>query len=172
MRESWLHPSVFHRAGIAAALLFAIPSAVRSQEPPSFVVGAGVGATYYCILSRCDTGTTLAGLLAYEFPGPLAVEGTIRLQRCFDCDAFRMAEGSLRLEFPDLFLIPTVLAGFGAFSDPEFLQETKVGPHLAIGLAIPPVIGMEMRLEARGRQIGFGTGDYMGEVSLLLLHRL
>jgi hypothetical protein len=163
-----------HALVLLSALLgfgLAAPSPLQGQDRPSIVVGGGVGATYYCIITRCNTGTTFAALIGYEFEGPFAVEGTARHLRCFDCDSFWMTEGSVRIESSAMRLRPSLAAGVGVISDPEFFGERKFGPHLSLALSLPSLSGVGVRLDVRGREVGFGTGDYMGEVALLLLYR-
>jgi len=160
-----------YASALAAVIVLATPSTARAQEDSGFQLGVGVGGTYYCILTRCNTGSTFIAHLGYDLPGPLGVEGTTRSHRCFDCDRFWIGEGSLRLHFPGLFLRPSLAAGVGFFSDQEFLEEREFGPHLALGFSLPSFAGVGVRLDIRGRQVGFGTGDYMGEAALLLLYR-
>jgi hypothetical protein len=163
--------SALHGTLLAAVFMLATPPSAHAQEDSGLQLGVGVGGTYYCILSRCDTGSTLTALLGYDLPGPFTIEGTVRRHRCFDCDRFWIGEGSLRFELPGIFLGPSLAAGVGVVSDPEFLQERKLGPHLALGLSLPSLAGLGVRLDIRGRQVGFGSGDYMGEAALLLLYR-
>jgi len=165
------------RSAMAVFLFWALlavgvvtPAPVYSQERPAFVLGGGIGATYYCIITRCNTGSTFIALAGYEFAGPYSIEGTARRLRCFDCNSFWMAEGSLRVESRTLRIRPSLAAGIGVASDPEFFQERKVGPHLSLGLSLHSLTGIGVRLDIRGREVGFGTGDYMGEAALLILY--
>jgi len=146
------------------------PLPVQAQENSRVTVGGGVGGTYYCIITRCNTGTTLTALVGYSVRGPLSLEGSVGSHHCFDCDSFRIGEGGIRLDLLQRFLRPSLALGVGVISDPEFLDERKAGPYLALGLTLPQRPHLGVRLDLRGREVGFGRGDYMGEVSLLLLY--
>jgi hypothetical protein len=166
------------RTGFVVSLLLGLlaiggvtPSDVQGQDRPSIVIGGGVGATYYCIITRCNSGTTFAALVGYEFEGPFSVEGTARRLRCFDCNSFWMTEGSVRIESRAMRLRPSLTAGVGVISDSEFFGERKFGPHVGVGLSLPALAKLGVRLDVRGREVGFGTGDYMGEATILLLFR-
>lgn len=74
------------RCLLAGLAMLAPPHARAQQADGAVVGGGGGGVTYYCIVSRCNTGATLLGVVGYA-PRPfLAVMGTGRWHECFDCD--------------------------------------------------------------------------------------
>ena len=145
-----------------------VPVRAAAQESAAAVVGAGVGGTYYCIVSRCDTGTTILGMGGYA-PAPfLLVEAAVRWHQCFDCDRFVIVEGGLQLRYPGRRLEPFVAGGVGLSSDPEFMGD-QFGLHAAAGTWIRVSPRWGLKTEVRGRQVG--GGDLMGEASVAVAYR-
>jgi hypothetical protein len=150
-----------------ALLIVSVPSAA-AQQSKGIVVGANVGGTYYCIVSRCDTGTTVGVMAGVDATRALAVEAAVRRHYCFDCDRFVIAEAAAVLQYRRRLISPFVAAGASYSSDPDFMGD-HVGLLAAAGAWVWPDRRWGMRLELRGRQVG--RGDAMGELSLSLVHR-
>ena len=99
-------------------LALAFPPVVGAQGLTDLVVGGGIGGTYYCIVTRCDTGATLVATVGYG-PAPFLLTSVgVRRHDCFDCDRFVIAEGSVQLRRPGGTLQPFLAAGAGVSSDP------------------------------------------------------
>lgn len=153
---------------LAALLTVLAPSAALGQRPSSAVVGLSAGGTYYCIVSRCDTGTTLGLLAGYDVTRVLSVGATARWHACADCDRFLIGEGGVQLRYPGRVFAPFVAVGAGLSSDPEFMGD-EFGLHAAVGTRFWATPGWGLQLELRGRQVG--RGDHMGELSLGVTRR-
>lgn len=164
-------PRAWSRAAwcLLAGLALLAPPQARAQQADGAVVGGGGGVTYYCIVSRCNTGATLVGLVGYA-PRPfLVIAGTGRWHACFDCDRFVMVEASLQLRHPGRTVQPFLGVGAGLSSDPEFMGD-RFGPHVALGAWLWPSPRWGLQAEVRGRSLG--SGDRMGEASLAVARRL
>lgn len=153
----------------AAVLAASVPAALVAQQPGAAVIGLGAGGTYYCIVSRCDTGATLFGMAGYALTPALSVGATARWHGCPDCDRFLIGEAGAQLRYPGRVLQPFVALGAGLSSDPAFMGD-QVGLHAAVGTWIWPTARWGLQLELRGRQVG--RGDHMGELSLGIGRRL
>jgi hypothetical protein len=157
--------------GLAAAVMpFTVFANASAQERAPIVVGAGVGGTYYCIVSRCDTGVTAGGIAGVDVHRHVHVEAGVRRHFCFDCDRYWMAEASALLTYPLRGAVPFVGAGYGVHSDPEFFETTRWAPHVAAGAWLDLTRDWGLQLALRGRQLA--TGDRLGEASLMATRRL
>jgi hypothetical protein len=152
---------------LAVALFFvAAPSAAQSTR--SMVIGAGAGGTFYCIVSRCDSGTIVAGMASLDITRLIAAELRVGRHYCFDCDRFVIAEPAVVLQYPRNALTPYVAGGISYSSDPGFMGN-QTGLAGAAGAWIWPDRRWSLRFELRGRQVG--RGDAMGELSLAVARR-
>jgi hypothetical protein len=151
---------------LALATSGVLPAA--GQDARGIVVGAGVGATYYCIVSRCDSGGTIGVMGAFDASRVLSVEAGVRRHYCFDCDRFMIAEADVLVQYPRQRVSPFLAAGLSYSSDAEFMGD-HVGLLAAAGAWIRLRQRWGARLELRGRQVG--RGDAMGELSLSMTHR-
>ncbi len=153
---------------IGTVLLVAIAAPARAQNPVRIVTGVSAGATYYCLVSRCNTGTTIGVSAEAQATRVLGLELAVRRHTCFDCDRFVIADAALVLRVPAHTIQPFVAGGVSRSSDPEFMG-THTGLLGAAGAWawLGPAWGA--KLELRGRQVG--RGDAMGELSLGLAHR-
>lgn len=154
---------------LAATIALLAPAVVDAQDPARLVAGAGVGGTYYCIITRCGTGTTLIGVAAFGPRPLLLVEASVRWHECFDCKQFVIAEATLKLRRQGRVLTPFVGAGAGVSSDPDFMG-TKAGVHAAIGTWVWLAQRWGVQMEVRGR--AFENWDGVAEASILLAHRV
>jgi hypothetical protein len=150
-----------------AALALTRPASAAAQS--EFLVSAGGGGTYYCLIPRCNTGLMLSSGIAYA-PLPMlsfGLEG--RWHRCFDCKRFFLAEASVQLRSRGRTFAPFVAGGGGLASDPDFIGE-RGSAHLAVGMWLRPGNDWALQLEVRGRRIEGGDG--MGEASVSLARRI
>lgn len=152
---------------VLASVTFGSP-AVGAQEAGEMVASVGTGGTYYCIVSRCDTGTTFLGTAGYGVRPSLMVLGSVRWHECFDCDRFVIAEGSLQLRHSGEKVEPFVAIGAGLSTDPDFMGN-RFGPHAAVGAWLWPSEAGGVRSELRGRRLGKGNG--MAELSVAVARR-
>jgi hypothetical protein len=150
------------------ALATAGVSTAAAQSTRGIVVGAGVGVTYYCIVARCDTGSTIGAMGAFDFSRLVSVEAGVRRHYCFDCDRFMIAEADVLVQYPLPRVSPFLAAGVSYSSDAEFMGD-HVGLLAAAGVWIWLRQRWGARVELRGRQVG--RGDAMGELSLSVVHR-
>ncbi len=140
----------------------------HAQDRVRFVTGLTAGGTYYCIVTRCNTGQTVGALAEVQVAPALALELAARRHGCFDCDRFFIADAALVLRYPARIVQPFFAAGVARSSDPEFMG-TQLGLMGAAGAWawFQPAWGA--KLELRGRQVG--RGDGMGELSVALGYR-
>jgi len=143
-------------------------SGAHAQNPVRISAGVSGGATYYCIVSRCDTGSTVGVFADVEIAPILAFEIAGRRQFCFDCDRFIIGDAGLVLRYPARRIRPFISAGVSRTSDPEFMG-THTGLSGATGAWGWFNERWGTRIELRGRQVG--RGDAIGELSLSLAHR-
>jgi hypothetical protein len=159
----------------AVALLLPVCALVRptpasAQVAGDFVAAAGVGGTYYCIVSRCNSGTTV-GVLGAFAPLPFVMlEAAAKRHFCFDCDRYYIAEAGVQLRYPHATIQPFLSAGASRNSDPEFMGE-HTGPYAAAGVWIWPWAYWGLHAEVRGRRV-MGAGNSMAEVALSVTRRL
>jgi hypothetical protein len=163
-------PSFGTRAFAAplAALLALLPGAARAQSGAEVLGGFGLGGTYYCIVSRCDTGTTVTGAFGYAPRPAVLLEASGRWHACFDCGRFVIGEGSVQLRLPRGAVRPFVAAGGGMVSDPDLMGD-RLSLLVAAGAHLRPESRWGVQLELRGRRVG--RGDAMGVASVVLLRR-
>ncbi len=154
--------------GIAVLLAIGGAAPAHAQSPVRLVAGLSGGGTYYCIASRCNTGSTVGVLAEVEATPALALELGVRRHFCFDCDRFTLADAALVLRYPARTIQPFVAAGASRSSDPGFMG-TQVGPLGAAGAWAWFNRSWGAKLELRGRRVG--RGDAMGELSFALGHR-
>jgi hypothetical protein len=154
---------------MALGLLALLARGAGAQERAELTAGVGAGATYYCIVSRCDQGAIGRISLGYRPASVLAFEGAAAWHDCFDCDRFLVGEAGIQLRRPGPKLEPFVSAGAGLSSDPEFMGD-RWGLYAAAGAWawLPSRWGAQ--LELRGRRLG--RGNDMGELSLTLGRRI
>ncbi|HEX6307737.1 MAG TPA: hypothetical protein VFZ69_06075 [Longimicrobiales bacterium] len=142
-------------------------SALAAQSSGDVVIGASAGGTYYCISTRCDTGTTAGIAVSFQATPVVGVEASGRRHFCPDCDRFLMGDGAVLLQYPGRRVRPFVGGGMSYSSDPEFM-----GSHFGLLGATGVSIGLgdrwATRAEVRGRRVG--RGDAMGELLLSLLY--
>jgi hypothetical protein len=158
------------------ALAMAVPAlacagTVGAQEPGDWIVRLGAGGTLYSIETRFDSGTILQGGVGYMLTPTLMIEGGLRRQSCFDCDRFMVLDAGLRARRGGDRVSPFVAGGAGLSSDPGFMGR-KWGAHAAVGSSIRLGGEWDLELEVRGRQVGFASSDYMGQVSVGVARRL
>jgi hypothetical protein len=167
----------FHRikrllcaALLSPVLAVAAPAPASAQDAGALVAAAGVGGTYYCIVTRCNSGTTVGALAAY---GPLPfvmIEAGAKRHFCFDCVRYFIAEAGVQLRYPHVTVQPFLSAGASWNSDPEFMGE-HTGPYAGAGVWIWPWADWGLHAEARGRRV-MDTGSGIGEVALSVARRL
>lgn len=153
---------------IAVAIAMLMPAAAEAQEPPELLVGAGVGGTYYCIVTRCNTGTIARASVGYSPIPSVMIEGGARWHHCFDCDRFVIGEGGVQVRYPASTVSPFLSAGGSLSSDPEFMGD-EWGLYAAVGSWVWLSRSWGLQLELKGRQVG---SDHMGELSLLAARRV
>jgi hypothetical protein len=146
---------------LVVLVLFAAPSAAAAQHATP-LVSAGMGGTFYCIVTRCNTGTTVFGSAGVDFASFLHVEATVRRHLCFDCDRFLVAEAGLHAQYAGPVFTPYAGGGFGTSSDPDFMG-TVTGFHAEVGTWVWPWQNWGVRIELRAREVG--SGNHMGELS-------
>lgn len=151
-----------------AVLMALAPARLQAQELPGTVLSVGAGGTYYCIVSRCDTGFVGRAGLGYSLSPHAMIEGGARWHDCFDCDRFVIGDAGLQLRREGARMTPFVAAGAGVSSDPEFMG-TRWGPYAALGTWIALTDGWAAQVELRGRRVG---SDSMGEVTASLARLL
>lgn len=141
---------------------------IGAHAAPAQVVSAGLGVSYYCIVSRCDTGTILNAAVAFDLGSVVSIEAGHRRHSCFDCHGFGITEGLLQLRYARTRLQPFVGAGVAHSVDREFMG-SETGLMAAAGVWLWPRPDWGLRLELRGRQAG--RGDSMGELTLSVARR-
>jgi hypothetical protein len=156
-------------AALLGLIAFLAPSPATAQESGEFVLGGGVGGSYYCIITRCDTGTLLRLTAGYSPRAPLMIEAGFQSLGCFDCDRFRIFEGGLQLRYPGSAVQPFVAAGIHRSSDPGFMG-SRTGPYVGVGAWVGSWSRFVVALEVRGRD--FGSGDRMGEATVVVARRV
>jgi hypothetical protein len=166
-----------HRLGfLTIALLVASAAspgtllAQTSQNQGSpWIVSTVAGGSYYCIVSRCNTGLLAGGALGLRVTPNATAELGARWHHCFDCDRFVTGEAGVRFHLPMTGFAPFLAGGGGVASDPEFFG-TEWGPWAAAGSEIHLRDRWSLHVEARGRRIR--RGSTMGEVTLGLTRTL
>jgi hypothetical protein len=148
---------------LAVASVAALPASAAGQAAPGVVVGAGVGGTYYCIVSRCNTGTLLQATAGVDVMEYVHVEAGVRRHSCFDCSEFTIVDGTVLLRRETGPLTPFVGAGYGRVADAEFMG-TRWAFHGAAGTWYRPGRRWGVQVALRGRELG--SGDRMGEASV------
>lgn len=143
-------------------LLALAPVGAQGQDPGDVVVGVASGLTFYCIVSRCDSGIIGGVNLGYNVSSALMVQAGGRWHDCFDCDRFLIADAGVQLRRAGERLSPFVSAGGGISSDLE-LMGSKWGAYAALGTWVGLRGEWNAQLELRGRQVG---GDSMGEFTV------
>lgn len=154
---------------LAGLALACASSAAAAQSSKAIVVSAGAGGTFYCIITRCDSGTIFGVTAGYGLTPAVAVEAGVRRHSCFDCDRFVIADAALVLQLSARTVSPFAAIGVGWSSDPEFMGN-EVGLLAAAGVAIWPSRTWGIRTELRGRTVG--RGDGMGELSVSVSYRM
>jgi hypothetical protein len=161
-------PRVLHAVLLLPAVALAAPAPASAQAAGDFFAAAGAGGTYYCIVTRCNTGTTVGALVAY---GPLPfvmLEAGAKRHFCFDCDSYVITEAGVQLRYPHATVQPFLAAGVSRHSDAEFMG-TYTGPQAAAGVWVWPWTGWGMHAELRGTRVR--AGNHLGELSLSLARR-
>lgn len=154
---------------LIALMAWAAPERAAAQGGTAVDVGVGVGGTYYCIMTRCNTGTLLSAGAALRVNRFVFVEAGARRHLCFDCDRFIVVDAMVAGQYPFGTWTPFAGAGWGVASDPEFMGRED-GLHAAAGTWIRPGNGAwSIQLALRGRQVG---GDAMGELSAMVTRRV
>ena len=151
-----------------AALALVAPATAAAQQSGDFMATAGVGGTYYCIVTRCNTGMTVGAHVAYGLLQPVALEARAGRHLCFDCDRYFLVEGGAQLRLPRGRVQPFLAAGASLHSDPEFFGDA-VGPYAGVGVWLHPTAGLALRAEVRGHQLN--RGSRLGELSVAVGHR-
>jgi hypothetical protein len=151
-----------------AALALLAPATVAAQQSGDFTATASVGGTYYCIVSRCDTGVTMGAHVAYGLLQTVALEARGSRHLCFDCDRYFLVEGGAQLRLPGGRVQPFLAAGASLHSDPEFFGDAT-GPYAGVGVWLHPMAGLTLRAELRGHQLD--RGSRLGELSVAAGHR-
>lgn len=152
----------------AAVLLLAwllLPATAGAQTA---YAAAGAGGTYYCIVSRCDTGSTVGVAAGVQLTSVLGVEAGVRRHFCFDCDRFVLADASVVLQYPRTVVSPYIAAGVSLSSDPDFMGE-EIGAAAAAGAWLWSGRRWGGRLELRGRRVPGSDG--IAELSAAIAHR-
>ena len=153
--------------GILTMIALVVSPSAAAQQVGEIAVGGGAGISYYCIVTRCDAGTTLRLTAGYSPSTWLGFDAGFRLHDCFDCHRFRIYEGGVRLRYSASAVQPFVVAGIHRSTDAEFMG-TRTGSHAAIGLSFGRgSLGMEVELLGRS----LGSGDRMGEATLAVVYR-
>jgi hypothetical protein len=156
---------------LAMALAALAPAGVvQAQQAGDWLVSLGAGGTLYGIETRFDDGTILRGGVGYVLTPTLMLEGGLRYQRCFDCERFLVFDAGLQAHHAGDRFSPFVSAGAGLSSDSGFMGR-KWGAYASAGSWVRLVGPWDLQLEARGRQVGFTSSDYMGEFSVGVSHR-
>lgn len=168
-----LVPALPAIAALACGALFApgVEAQAGGEEAQvggDLILGAGGGVTFYCLDTRCDSGTTLLASLGYAPTPHVVIVGSGRWHGCFDCDRFLMVEASLHVRHPGPTWQPYAAAGLGMMSDPEFIG-TRFGGHVGAGTWWWPSPSWGLQADVRGRHVG--RGDGIIEVSLAVAHR-
>ena len=157
------------RAWLLGGLLLGLTAATASaQDAGSFVVGAGGGATFYCIDTRCNAGTIIGLSSGYQFTPSLGAEVSGRSHMCFDCDRFLIGDAALLLQRPRARVRPYIGAGAGYASDPGFMG-SRFGVLAAVGALAPLTDRWMLRADVRGRSLG--SSGSMGEFTLWIQYR-
>jgi hypothetical protein len=160
--------------GILAATLVVVtatsPDTLAAQtshtEGSPWSISAVGGGSYYCIVSRCDTGLVAGGALGFRLTSNATAELGARWHHCFDCERFVIGEAGVRLHHGMARLSPFLALGGGVTADPDFFG-VEWGPWAAAGSQIHLRQGWSLQLEARGRRIRKGSA--MGELTLGLV---
>jgi hypothetical protein len=139
------------------------------SDAPRWAVTAVGGGSFYCIVTRCNTGLLAGTTIGRQTTPNLSLELSARWHRCFDCHRFLIADAGLRLHRARHRIDPFVVLGGGVASDPEFFG-TQFSPWIAAGTALHLQPRWSLQVEARGRRIR--TGSSMGEFTAGLTHRL
>ena len=149
-------------------LLLSMPAPLQAQSPRA-AFGAGAGGTYYCIVSRCDTGASVGVSGDVRLSSFTALNAAIHRHFCSDCDRFTMAELALLVQPASRRLRPFAGAGVSFASDPEFMG-SQVGPYAMAGVTagISGRVGLRMQID--GRKVG--RGDAMGGLGLIVMYAL
>jgi hypothetical protein len=151
-----------------AALALVAPATATAQQAGDFTATAGVGGTYYCIVSRCDEGMTLGAHAAYGLLHTVVLEARAGRHLCFDCDRYYLVEAGAQLRLPRGPVQPFLAAGASLHSDPEFFGDAT-GPYAGVGVWLHPMAGLTIRAELRGHQLD--RGSRLGELSVAVGHR-
>lgn len=152
----------------AAVLLLALALPPAPAGAQAAYVAAGAGGTYYCIVSRCDTGSTMGVAAGVQLSPALGIEAGVRRHFCFDCDRFVIGDASLVLQYPRAVVSPYVAAGVSLSSDPEFMGD-EIGAAAAAGAWLWSGRRWGGRLELRGRRVPGSDG--VAELSASIAHR-
>jgi hypothetical protein len=150
------------------ALALTAPAPASAQANGDFVAAAGVGGTFYCIVTRCNTGTTVGALVAY---GPLPfvmLEAGAKRHFCFDCDSYSITQAGVQLRYPHAIAQPFLAVGVARHSDADFMG-SYTGPYAGVGVWVWPWSGWGAHAELRGTRVR--AGDHLGELSLSLARR-
>jgi len=143
---------------------------LQAQQASDWIVWLGAGGTLYGIETRFDDGTILRGGVGYVLTPTLMLEGGVRHQRCLDCERFLILDAGIQARHQGDRFSPFVAAGAGLSSDSGFMGR-KWGAHAAVGSWVRLGGPWDLQLEARGRQVGFSSSDYMGEFSVGVARR-
>lgn len=155
-------------APVLLALMMGCVPPAGAQNSKAIVGSAGAGATFYCIVTRCDSGSSVGVMAGFDATKPLAVEAGVRRHYCFDCNRFVIAEAALLLQYRRRLVSPFFAGGVSFVSDTDFMGD-HVGLLAGAGAWVWLGDRWGMRIELRGRQVG--RGDAMGELFLSLAHR-
>ncbi len=152
-------------------MLFASVAGAARADAQSFAgigVGLSGGGTYYCIETRCNTGSTLGLFVDVPVASFVAVEAAVRRHFCFDCDRFVLADGAVVFRSPARTVRPFGAAGVSRSADHGSLG-AHTGLLAAVGAWVQVQPWLDTKLELRGRQLG--QRNAMGELSLSMAYR-
>src|SRR5687767_839510 len=155
-------------AALVALATVCATSPASAQTAPALVVSGGAGATYYCIVSRCDSGTTVGLAAELGLTRALGVHASVRRHFCFDCDRFVIGDAALVLQYPARTVSPFAAVGVTFSSAPDFMGN-QTGLLAAGGASIRLTRRWSIRPELRGRTIG--SSDRLVELAVSVAHR-
>jgi hypothetical protein len=148
----------------AVVALIAPISEVRAQQ--GVVAAVTAGGTYYCIVTRCNTGQALGLAAGAELTAGLSIEASARRHFCFDCDRFVIADAGASWTVPARGRVrPFLSGGIGFTSDPEFFGHSW-SPYLSVGAWYWPTEKWGGQLALRGRRVAGDLGLAEATVSL------
>lgn len=142
---------------------------VAAQEARGLTVGAGAGGTFYCIDTRCDSGTMIGLSSGVSLTPSVGVELSGRWHQCFDCDRFLIGDAALVFQYRHARIRPYAGGGVGYSSDPGFMG-SHIGLMATVGALTSLADRWMLRADVRGRQVG--SSSSMGEFTVWLDYRI